>query len=320
MTIASNTFLTYSAAGIREDLSDMIYNVAPTETPLLSKIDSTTSKGRLHQWQTDTLASASASNSHIEGDDGEAASAATATVQLTNRCQIQKKVFTVSDTMEAVDKAGRDSELSYQAVKRALELKTDMNTTLYLNQAKVTGGATTAPKMATLGAWIATNDDFGGSGSSPSPVDGTAARNNGTSRSLTESILRTVVRLTYTSGGNPDTLFVTPAHMDSIASTFTGFATHTVDRKDATLYASIDLYRSNYGTFDIVPDRHISDYGSSQYPAFLLQTDMWAAAYLRPMFMEGRAKTGDAHKVAIVTEWTIECRNEKASGGAFDLA
>lgn len=319
MTVATNTFLTYSAAGIREDLSGTIFNVAPTEVPLLSAIDSTTSKGRLHQWQTDTLAAAAA-NASIEGDDAESAASTTATVQLTNRCQIQKKVFTVSDTMEAVDKAGRESELSYQAVKRALELKTDMNRTLYLNQAKVTGDATTAPLMATLGAWIAQNDDFGGSGSSPSPVDGTDARNAGTSRSLTESILRTVVRLTYTSGGNPDTLFCTPAHMDTIASSFTGFATHMTDRKDATLYAAIDTYRSNYGTFDIVPDRHITDYGTSQYPLFLLQTDMWAAAYLRPMFMEVRAKTGDAHKAAIVVEWTLEARNEKSSGGAFDLA
>lgn len=33
MAINTTTFLTYDAKGIREDLSDLISNIAPTDTP-----------------------------------------------------------------------------------------------------------------------------------------------------------------------------------------------------------------------------------------------------------------------------------------------
>ncbi|MCP3703744.1 MAG: DUF5309 domain-containing protein, partial [Alteromonas sp.] len=67
MTQATNTFDKYDTIGNREDLSDMIYDVSPTDTPIMTAIRKGTATNTLTEWQTDALASAAA-NAHIEGD------------------------------------------------------------------------------------------------------------------------------------------------------------------------------------------------------------------------------------------------------------
>ena len=68
MGIIANTFQTFQAKGNREDLSDIIYNISPTDTPLLSAIGKEKATATLHEWQTDALAQAGA-NAQIEGDE-----------------------------------------------------------------------------------------------------------------------------------------------------------------------------------------------------------------------------------------------------------
>ena len=60
MAVPTNTRLTFSAIGIREDLSNIIYNIAPTETPFLSGCGRETADNTNFEWQTDTLATAAA--------------------------------------------------------------------------------------------------------------------------------------------------------------------------------------------------------------------------------------------------------------------
>ena len=164
MAQPSNTFDTYDSVGEREDLSDVIYNISPTDTPFLSSAAKTQATAVLHEWQTDSLASASTSNAVIEGDEATADSIS-ATTRLSNSCQIMDKVITISGTQEAVDKAGRASELAYQIAKAAKELKRDMEATLTGNQAEVAGNASTARKFGSLGSWVATNDVMSAAGS-----------------------------------------------------------------------------------------------------------------------------------------------------------
>ena len=77
MAQPTNTFDSYDAVGIKEDLSDIITNVSPEETPFYTKCRKTSASNILVEWQTDALR-ASTSNAHIEGDD-TVADAATAT-------------------------------------------------------------------------------------------------------------------------------------------------------------------------------------------------------------------------------------------------
>lgn len=44
----TGTFETYTAIGNREDLTDVIYNIDPTDTPGLSGFETTTATGVLH--------------------------------------------------------------------------------------------------------------------------------------------------------------------------------------------------------------------------------------------------------------------------------
>ena len=118
MAQPTNTFDTYDSVGEREDLSDVIYNISPTDTPFLSSAAKTKSTAVLHEWQTDALA-APADSRIAEGvdyaDAGTSASsnefpAGFTTVggnrtRLSNVCQINGKVITVSGTRRAIDQA-----------------------------------------------------------------------------------------------------------------------------------------------------------------------------------------------------------------------
>lgn len=309
MAIIANTFLTFSAIGNREDLSDTIYNVSPTDTPFMGSIGKSKSTSRLHEWQTDALAAAAA-NAQLEGDDHTSFAAVTPTVRVTNRCQISSKDVIVSGTQDAVAKAGRKKEMVYQMVLRSRELKRDMEFVLTNNQAPVVGNSTTASALRPLCSWYVTNDSRGAGG-----ADGTSttAATDGTQRALTESLLKTVLQNCWTAGGKPDKVMV-GAFNKTVISGFTGNATRIDRSEDKKLVAAVDVYESDFGTVNIVPNRF-----SRSRDAHVLDTEYWAVSYLRPMHTVDLAKTGDADKGLIQVEYTLEARNEAASGIVADL-
>src|SRR6266576_6548742 len=129
MSAPGQTFKTTAAIGNREDLSDMIFRIDPTDTPFVTGIDTDEATAVNHELQTQALGSASSSNFQSEGDDA-AGDATTATVRLGNICQISRKVPIVSGTQQAVQHAGRDDEMAYQEMLKGLELKRDIETYL----------------------------------------------------------------------------------------------------------------------------------------------------------------------------------------------
>lgn len=318
MGIITNTFQTFQAKGNREDLTDVIWNISPYDTPFVSSIERARAKATLHEWQTDALASANTSNKQIQGDDVSSFDAVTATVRLTNNTQISNKTLVVSRTQETVDKAGRKSEIALQLAKKGKELKIDIEAILVgTNQAKSAGNTSTAAAVASVLSWIKTNTDIGtGAAANPSAADGTATRTDGTTRALVESSLKTVLKGIYTnSGEQPDVVMLPPA-MKQVASTFTGNQTKMQDTSDKRLVASIDVYVYDFGSVRIVPNRFMRS-----TDALVLNTDLWALAWLDPIRQSDLAKTGDtAAKKLVVGEYTLEARNEKGSGGVFDLA
>lgn len=309
MAIVANTFLTFSAIGNREDLADVIYNISPVDTPFMAAIGKSKASAVLHEWQTDALAAAAA-NAQLEGDE-VAFAAVTPTVRLGNRCQISRKEAIVSGTQDtAVDKAGRAREMTYQLMKRSKELRRDMETVLTQNQAPVTGNSTTARQLRPLCGWYATNDSRGAGG-----ADGTtsAAATDGTQRALTEALLKGVLQLCWTAGGDPNLVMVGPFNK-TVISGFTGNVTKYQDTSNQKLSANIDVYRSDFGTHRIVANRFSRD-----RDAHVLDTSMWALATLRSPKTTDLAKTGDAEKAMVITEYTLEARNEAASGIVADL-
>ena len=306
----SDTFDTYDSIGEREDLSDVIYNISPTDTPFLSSAAKTKATAVLHEWQTDSLTAAVTNNAVIEGDE-VTIDAISATTRLSNSCQIMDKAICITGTQEAVDKAGRASEIAYQIAKRAKELKRDLESSLTSNNAEVTGSATAARVMGGLGSWVATNDVFGTSGTSGGL--GNTARTNGTQRVFTESLLKSVIKSVWNAGGNPTMIMVGPFNKQKLSG-FTGNSTRFDAGADATLYTSVDVYASDFGQLQVVPNRFSND-----RDAWVLDMDYWGVAFLRDFTMHDLAKTGDAEKRQLLLEATLESRNEAASGCVADL-
>jgi len=310
MAQPTNTFDTYDSIGEREDLSDVIYSISPTDTPFLSSAAKTKSTAVLHEWQTDALAAASTSNAVIEGDEATL-DAVTATTRLSNSCQIMDKTVVITGTQEAVDKAGRASEIAYQIAKKAKELKRDMEAQITTNNAEVTGSATAAREMGSLGAWVATNDVMGTSGTSGSV--GNTARTDGTQRAFTEDLLKSVIKSVWNEGGDPSMIMVGPFNKQKLSG-FTGNSTRFDAGADATLYTSVDVYASDFGQLQVVPNRFSRD-----RDCYVLDMNYWGIAFLRDFSMHELSKTGDSEKRQLLVEATLESRNEGASGLVADL-
>ena len=317
MAIVTNTFTRYSAIGIREDLSNVIYNISPEETPFISNISRENVKNTYFEWQTDALDAASSSNAALEGDDISSFSAVTPTSRVGNYTQISRKDVIISGTVESVDKAGRRSELTSQLAKMGAALKRDMESALLANQAAVAGNTTTARRTAGLPAWLTSNTDFGTGGADPTVGSTpTAARTDGTQRAFTEALLKTVVAEVWTNGGTPKMLMVGSFNKQA-ASAFSGIATKFRDvpaGQQAQIIGAADVYVSDFGTINIVPNRF-----QRARDALIVDPEYASLAILRPIQQMELAKTGDAEKRLMLVEYGLKVSNQAAHGIVADL-
>ena len=301
------TFLSTAAIGNREDLTDIIYRISPTQTPVLNLASKTKATATTHEWQTQDLAAASGSNEAAEGADASDKTV-TPTVRLTNRTQISTKAVYVSGTqMSGVNPAGRKDELGYQVSLASLELKRDMETALCQNDLSV-GGATRRSRG--LRGWVV--DNVNRNGGTLASYTGNTGYTAGTLRSFTEAQVRDVLQQVYTAGGEPDTIMLPPA-LKQTFSGFTGNATRMDKSEDKKLYASVDVYVSDFGELQCVPNRFMAT-----RDVFVLQSDKLAIAYLRPFMTMDLAKTGDTDRKQLLCEMTLEFRAPKSAGAIYD--
>jgi hypothetical protein len=320
MSVPSGTFQTHQAVGNREDLTNLISNISPTETPFKTMAAKVKAKAVSHEWQTDELAAA-ATNANIEGDDS-AVNTAVPTVRLNNRLQIFKKVIQVAGTQEAVDKAGRDSEIAYQLMKRGKELNRDIEYALTRNQGSSAGGSATARTLASVESWLASNKTSKGTGTAqttPGFSSGTVAAptDSTATGTMVEADLKAMISAAWSAGGNPTMILVGPTAKQKISS-FTGIAdvTKEAGKTAATtrIIGGADIYVSDFGEHKVVASRFSRD-----QTVLILDMDYWAVATLRGVMKEKLAKTGDSEKWHLVTELTLESRNEKASAKITDV-
>jgi len=313
------TFQTYTAIGMREDLTDVIYNISPTETPFMSSIGKTKATATYHEWQLDSLAAA-ATNAAVEGATASDITV-TPTTRVGNRTQISEKTIKISGTMEAVNKAGRKSEKAYQLAKVSSELKRDMEKALLNNTVASAGNATTARTLGGLQTWLSSNYVGGTNGVAGSL--GTTARVSGTDAAFTEAMIKTAVKSAFTNGGNPTVLMTTPTQKVNV-SAFTGVAAQRYMApadKPTTIIGAADVYLSDFGTLSVVPNRFMTaDSGDSGEQAFVLDPEYAAVAYLRPFQTNELAKSGDADVTQLLVEYTLEVKNQAAHAIIADLA
>ena len=305
MAAPVNTITTANITGIREDLSDIIYDVSPEETPFYTKTKKRSVKNRFTEWQTDALRTA-ADNAHIEGDD-TVADAYTTTTRLGNYTQIFKNAVVASGTEEAVTKAGRAAEMARIVVKIAKEQKLDIELAFFLNQAR---SASEPRRLAGTGAWIATNDTQLGSGGVSPTGDGTNARTDATQGAFSQTRFDATMQSIWENGGDPDTVYLSPFQMN-VALGFVGNNNQrsNITATDERVIKHMAVYVTPWGTVEFMPSRLCRS-----RDVWIMQDDMWAVGVLRATRNEPLAKTGDNDKRQVLTELTLMCLNEKAHG------
>lgn len=307
---AQNTF-TYNALVNAEDVSDVIANIAPTDTPFLSALKKTKASATKHEFITDDL-TAAANNAQLEGDVFAAASRPTP-VRLFNRTQISSKIVAVSRTQQASNPYGMKNMLAYQMANVSKELKRDQEMGLTQNTTSNAGNTTTARQSRGLEGWILTNvDAHTGYVTGAYLTDPGTAPTDGTQRAFTEALLKTALQSAYTQGGNPELIMCSPAAKQTF-STFTGNSTR-FKTADETLNASISVYVSDFGTLKVVPNRF-----SRARSVFILDMDYWALAELTAPSMQDLPSTFDGVGKVLVTEYTLEAKQEKASAMVRDI-
>ena len=327
MAVIGNTFETYQAKGIREDLSDLIADISPTATPFQSNIGSRSAENTYFEWQTDSLSAASATPVE-EGSNLASFTAVTPTVRLGNYCQINMRDFIISGTEQKVTKAGRSSEVGYQAAKAAKELKRNVEKACLLNGVGAVVGATdTARVTAGFPCWLKTNvvvnDTVKPSytGSTPTGA-GQVWRTFGTPTAFLESMLKTAMQSCFEQGGEPSMLMVSP-YNKTVVSGFSGIAEsrYNVDgAAPSVIIGAADSYVSDFGNLSVVPNRFfttVEDEGGGTAHndwAFLIDPDELKLATLRPYGIDALAKTGDADKRMALIEWGLQVNNEAAHG------
>lgn len=317
MAVPTNTVQTYAQVGIREALSDTIYNISPMETPFVSGLKRPKATNTYEEWQIDALAAADENNAVVEGDD-VAADSATATTRVGNYTQLMDKSVNTSSTARAVKTAGRKDELNYQVAKRGKELKRDIEKMALSINASVAGNSSTARKSAGVGAWLETNTNHGTGGSAGGFASGiVAAPTDGTNRALTETIFKTQIANVWAEGGDPRKVFCNASQKQKISS-FSGIATQYRENKgmkQGTILGAADVYISDFGEHHIIPDRF-----APTDVVYLIDPEYWELKELQRMKTEKLAKTGHAEKRLLSTEVVLCSKQEAASGGIFDLS
>lgn len=311
MAKVTNAFSTYSAQGNREQLSNVIYNIDPFDTPIMNSIGRRNVSGRIFDWQTENLPQVNTNNAREEGFE-LSRSAANATVRVSNTTQISSRDATVAGSQEAADAAGKRSEMAHQLALNSKALKRDMESILSSNQARAAGNDSgTARKTRAIEHWITTNSSYGATGANP--VSETAAVTDGTLRQLTETMFNDILQTAYTNGAEP-TMCIVPPSLKRRISTFTGRSGSQVPVSKAEAVAAIDLYKSDFGDIKIQPSRWVRT-----RTVLMLDPEYCALAYFRNFQTTDIAKIGDADTKMIVAEWGVEMRNEAAHAKIADV-
>lgn len=311
MAVAANT--TYYANGKAEDFEDIIFDISPTETPLLTLAKRGKAVQTLHQWQTDALTAAGA-NIVIEGDDAAFATLAATTVYA-NYTQISRKTVQVSGTYDAVKKYGRKTETAYQLMKAGKALKLDIEYAISRNGIGTAGGSATGRSTAGFESWIAGDGNriiATGNTTATTPAFTTTpgtALTDGTANTFIEADLKLALQAAWTDGGDASVILMSATNKNRFDS-FAGVATKYNEVKgtaQGTITGASDVYVSSFGNHMVKLSRVVRDNA-----VLCIDPEYVSVAFLRGIQKEELAKTGDSTKTQILAEYALVVNNVNA--------
>lgn len=292
----------------REDLSDVITQISPTETPLYSILGTKTAQATFHEWGRDELKERrTQSDAHQEGADYKYRASKERTRD-GNYTQIFTNPFAISDTQRKVLKAGITDEVTYQMAQAMREHKLDVEHAMFNN--------TSGGDDGTAGAGISNDSgvrvmkpigDFIGGAAGTDALH----RLDLSEAVLTEVMINDALQQCWQEGGNPSILMCS----GTVKRRITGFVTANINARtiemtqnpDRRSINTISIYEGDFGEVRIVPNRNIDieTTGTASSSAYLLEPDHWSYAYLQPVRTEDVARTGDATKKVVYQEGTV---------------
>lgn len=290
--------------GIREDLSSIITDISPTETPFFTKCGKTTTSNTYTEWQTSELRDAAVTG-HVEGAD--TLSGFNPTVRVGNYTMIQKEGFKVSGTAEKLSLAGRNKEYAYQALQAGKALKRDLEMALLGTQARDAGSTTKARMLCGVGGWITTNTV--GDATFPTAADGSGGFAAGSGAAFTQADFDSLLEAIWNAGGEPDRIYLASDLMAAAVAVLEGNNNQRNQVSPDKVNNNLVRYQTPWGTVTFCPDRFMPS-GS----IYIVDSSKWKVSTLRGWKQEKLAKTGDSVHGQIVGEHTLVSLNEKASG------
>lgn len=286
---------TYDDTGRREDLLDILGDVSPDETPLLTLFPTARASNTLHEWMKHNVSRPTSVSSAVEGADAVFADL-TQPTRVNNITQIITKPIRVSRTERKVNVAAMGDPYAFQKAEGLRDLKMKMEYAL-LNAVKASGASGSARQMDGIDTFISTN---------------VTARNSGTSFSETE--LNDMVADVW-ANVNPSKVFdmvLCTFKVKQAIAGFSGNSTRYIDASERRLIKDILVYDSAGGTHRIFAHKDVRNSAGST-TVYGLREDLWRTAYLDEPMFEELAKTGDSDKAQWVTEFTLESLEERAS-------
>jgi len=275
---------------MREDLLDIITNISPTETQLLSGLGVSTANSILHEWTTDVLDTAG-TNAQVEGADPTYPTLTNPT-RLTNHTQIISKPFRVSGTIRAIDAAGYEDRLAYEAMKAMKNWKNDVEFAL-MRGSLACGSGSAARQLKGVKRFMTNNNHTSQSGVS-----------------LTETMLNDYFQNTWDDGVETDAVYAA-MYLKRKISGFTAGTTKNIKAEDKRLVNAVDVYEADAAKLvKLFAHRYVTISSDTNYDLVGIKEDLWKVAYLRKPNTEPLAKTGDADKEQVLGELTLECRHK----------
>ena len=311
MAVPANTLQTYQSTYNAEHVTNIIQNVSPYDTPLYTMAKKGKAEATYTEWPVESLAAVDTNNANIEGDDATNDVSSTP-ARVGNFCQLFDKVAQITTTQSAIKKYGATDEFDRQVVKKGKELKRDIESIFFLNQARVVGAAGTAQKMRSLPSWLTSNVSRGSGGANGSA---TTAATDGTQRNFTEALFKAVIVAAATNANDmPTVVMAGPANRANLSSQLSGNTTRFYEMKEGTLNASISVYRSDYGDMKLVMNRF-----QRERDMWLINPDYLEIRALEPIQYQDLATTGLSKRGQLYGNLTIAVLSEAAHGVVADL-
>lgn len=218
--MAVDTAYTYDEESKREDLLNILTNLSPTETQLVSGLGTGSASNIYHEWLTDTLSSVKA-NAYVEGVDASYPDL-TDPSRSQNVTQIARQGYQVSDTERAVNSAGFNDRYAYEATKALKVLKNDMEYALMRGSLACGSGTDTARQLKGIKNWL-------------------SLVTNQSTASMSETDLNDYFQNVWDNGTEVNAIYA-PMYMKRKISNFAGNSTQqNIDVTDKRLINSVDV-------------------------------------------------------------------------------